>query len=159
MRRRLTKAERLRRAEYRRPRVVYALACPTCGVIRYVGHSVNSPEGRLLGHLRNPLNADMRDWFRDLRSRGMRPVAIELSSGRTYGEATRMEKQWIALCSVVYGRSLFNRIHRGDYIAVSVVSRTASRAAIAQRAIDRKAALRSRAKAAWARRRARACAA
>lgn len=104
---------------YRKPRIVYALQCPRCLAIRYVGHTVGPVEKRLRRHFQKPISTEMATWFRDLKSQGLRPVLIDLAYARDYGDAVIKEKAWIALASIVYGRTLFNCVHRGDYIAIS----------------------------------------
>lgn len=108
------KADRERRRRYGRERIIYALACPTCGVFRYVGHTALTIEARYQAHRSKPVNADLAQWIADMDAIGTRPRFIELTRVKGYGQACEAEKQWIALASVVYGRSLLNRVHRGD---------------------------------------------
>ncbi len=118
-RRKHTKEDLERMRRYRRPRTIYALACPTCGTIRYVGQTVCRTSERLRKHLSKPLNEDVAAWFRELAQGQLQPVVIELAIASGTNAAAKAEQDWIALCSIVYGPSLLNRQHRGDKISIT----------------------------------------
>lgn len=112
-------ATRKQRRLYRRERIIYAMACPCCGVWRYVGHTARTVEQRYKAHRSKPLNEDLKRWFAELDAMGKKPVFIELTKVKGYMPACETENRWIALASIVYGRSLLNRIHRGDYFGLT----------------------------------------
>lgn len=57
---------------------IYALIDPRDMRVRYIG-STSNPIGRLSWHLRAPLNADMKAWFRDLKANDLKPRLMTLA--------------------------------------------------------------------------------
>ncbi len=85
---------------------IYTLACPISGVIRYVGSTSKPIETRLVGHINNPTNSIMSEWFFYLKSKGKQPAIEEIEKTDAV-HAAYLEKFWISQFSA-WGFELFN---------------------------------------------------
>lgn len=90
------------------PHFIYALVDPFTDRVRYIGRSTN-PWGRLSGHCKKPMTAEMREWIRRLYSdHAVRPKLVILEQCPTYWQAEKAESRHIHEHLLFHG-GLFNR--------------------------------------------------
>ena len=92
--------------------VVYALADPVDGHVRYVGQTIN-PAYRFSEHLRMPVKEGLQknNWIKALQEKGMNPVFVFLDTAEV-AEAKNVEADWIthfSSISVLYNYKLKNK--------------------------------------------------
>lgn len=111
-------------AKKKRIVTIYGLRRPGTAEIRYVGQTRRTLSERLSRHLSKPHSKAMSDWLTELGSVGLKPEAIVLATvtNQSWVGPHRIERDWIASLSIIFGRTLLNEHHRGDFIGLYTFS-------------------------------------
>ncbi len=91
--------------------IVYILACPETGAVRYVGVTKNL-EKRRHAHITCEKETAKWPWIASLKARGLRPVIEEIERYDDLIDAENAERFWIAYFRFL-GFQLFNRQNGG----------------------------------------------
>jgi hypothetical protein len=97
--------------------VVYTLADPRDGAIRYVGATCLPLRKRLCGHLASPPNGAVARWFAILAAAGLRPVIQEVVDVGSRGCLPEVERDEI-LYRYECGCPLLNHAHMPEIFLV-----------------------------------------
>ena len=74
--------------------VIYSLADPRNGEVRYIGKTVTTESNRLRGHMKDKENTPKTGWIKSLKKLGLKPV-IEAVEETTELDWKECEKFWI----------------------------------------------------------------
>jgi group I intron endonuclease len=92
--------------------IIYTLADPISGEIRYIGKTIRSLEYRLKQHLYDKSNTKRINWIKSLKKKGLLPIIEELEEC-TWENSSPYEIYWISQFRT-WGFNLTNMTEGGD---------------------------------------------